>query len=84
MTIISFILGGVYTIAMLVVGFLAGYYYRNNKLPQIKTMDNLVDAFANKFSKKDEAGPVKSITKVEREAEKTKGFTDRIKELTTD
>ncbi len=79
MIVLYFILGGIYTIAMVVIGFLAGYYYKQS-LPSVVT--KIASSFRQ--SNKDDAGPVKPITKVEREAEAQKGFTDRVKELTTD
>ena len=81
MIILYFVLGGLYTILMITVGFFVGYYYKNSELPYSKIVSKITKRFE---SKKDEAGPVKSITKVEREAEAQKGFTDRVKELTTD
>ena len=80
MIILYFLLGGIYSLMILSAGFLFGYYYKNGKLPE--NISKFKDHFADVGNM--DAGPVKPITKQEREAEDKKGFTDRVKELTSD
>ena len=81
MIIVYFVLGGIHTIFLLAVGIYIGYSIRIDKLEKPAFINKLTNKLINKSA---EAGPVKPITKVEREAEAQKGFTDRVKELTTD
>ncbi len=79
MVIIYFISGGIYTIILLLVGIYLGYTIKQEKIQ----ISKIVDKVTNR-QKSDDAGPVKPITKIEREAEVNKGFTDRVKKLTSD
>ncbi len=82
MIVLYFILGGIYTIILILSGMYIGYTLKQEKIQ----LPNIKDHFRGvlKMDKLTDAGPVKPITKVEREAEINKGFTDRVKELTSD
>lgn len=79
MILLYFLLGGIYTVAMIAVGIYIGYAFK----PTVTTIAGAVKAIVRSPSQND-AGPVKPITRAEREEESKKGFTDRLKDLTTD
>jgi uncharacterized protein YneF (UPF0154 family) len=74
MTILYFILGGVWTIVMLAVGGIVGYFLGTKELE--KSLERI-----RQHKKPIESGPVKQITPLEKQADKVKGESDRIKEL---
>lgn len=76
MTILYFILGGVWTIIMLAIGGVVGYFLGTKELE--KSIKRL------KIKRiPTQSGPVKQITPNEKRAEKVKDEADRIRELTT-
>ena len=77
MIILYFILGGVWTIIMIALGAVLGYFLGN------KELDKSIEKFRQQHKKPTESGPVKQITPIEKQADKVKGEADRIKELTS-
>lgn len=75
MTILYFILGGVWTIVMLAVGAVVGYFLGS------KELDKSIEKLRLSRRKVPQSGPVKQITPAEKRADMVKGETDRIKEL---
>ena len=75
-----FIIGGVYSVVLVATGFIIAHYAPKQRLLEIK--QGIAEKIHSRLAGKSntEGGPIKAITRAEREAEKNKGFSDKLKE----
>ena len=76
---LNFILGSIYTLIILSLGFILGVLYARQKVEEIT--DKVTEVVRQKLIPTQKAGPVKAITRKEKEDLEKKPITDRIREL---